>query len=406
MGPINPELTGWLLAILAATAIFKTSKILAKKIPWMQASLIALPLGIVFMQGVLALEGGHEAAIDDLRYMNRYAIIPAIFPLGLEVVDFSPLKKWKFWVFLALYMTIPGVFLYWLNPNADTVLEQLAESLPAAAMSLAVLSIVLEENDHLYATELVKTLIMLGFVSDILLLTGVEGLKAAHNNPDVVQIMKSVLPQITVIAVSIGLVVLGRIFWWKLAIFQRIHPVLWLGFCVGLSLFFKEKGLSLALGSIMAGLIVPVNIKEHVLKWIRPFSSISMIVYMGTVGVKLHSVIEPQAWVMLWTFLLAVVAGKGVATLCGVRLGLFALKQALPVLFLIAGGGSMIVIVSGELLNCGCDLIREAMFQVDMLSAVPWAVIASLCIKKWPTLGEEEFQEEGELKPTFSYSES
>lgn len=406
MGPINPELTGWLLAILAATAIFKTSKILAKKIPWMQASLIALPLGIVFMQGVLALEGGHEAAIDDLRYMNRYAIIPAIFPLGLEVVDFSPLKKWKFWVFLALYMTIPGVFLYWLNPNADTVLEQLAESLPAAAMSLAVLSIVLEENDHLYATELVKTLIMLGFVSDILLLTGVEGLKAAHNNPDVVQIMKSVLPQITVIAVSIGLVVLGRIFWWKLAIFQRIHPVLWLGFCVGLSLFFKEKGLSLALGSIMAGLIVPVNIKEHVLKWIRPFSSISMIVYMGTVGVKSHSVIEPQAWVMLWTFLLAVVAGKGVATLCGVRLGLFALKQALPVLFLIAGGGSMIVIVSGELLNCGCDLIREAMFQVDMLSAVPWAVIASLCIKKWPTLGEEEFQEEGALKPTFSYSES
>lgn len=387
----------WLPATIVVAVLFMTSRYLGKNVKAIQIAIIGLIIGYLTKEGLLYFHIEMSPSVSDhILKINKSSIPIAIFSLGLEVLVFSVLGKRSFWGFVSLLMVVPGglYYLYTGGEITDTV-GYVATGLLLFTMSLAILSIVIGDRYELFHTDIVRNVVMTCTILDIVLFVVINIVKNIHGDTFSMGVL--LYPTIAV-GGSIFMVWSGQKCWWRWSIVHRIPPVLWLGAGMVMAYLFKQADLSPALGALFGGLIVSEDMKHHVATKLRPISGGAMIIYMCTVGFKAHSLVSPESIRMACEFIIIGAFAKALVTLYATSAGLFSWKQFFQVLALICGGGSMIIIVAGEL---GIELVSEDKFQAVMLTAIFWAIFSGWYLgSKNPIRMEKEIKENsGVLKP-------
>lgn len=389
----------YIMYVIAIPVIIYISRKLGARFPIIPTAIFGLITSYAINQIELLehMQKDVEAA-HNLSYLGLIMISASVFPIGLEIADFRLLKNLKFWLFISLLVSIPGG-IYFLSGNSIDVLERIAIELLLFTSSLAVLAVFIQRDPSMAYSNLVKTVMMTGGITDVILWVGIGILKTMKN--DEVTLIEGIAPQLGILFLSIMIVVAGKMWWWSKV--PYINPKIWLALGGIVAFGFWWVGLSPVLGAIFAGLMVPELYKHRVSKDLYPIFTMTMQIYMSTVGFKVNELLSWEVLAITLEFMALTTFGKGVALYCATRMGIFPKEKFIQMLVLVGNAGTMAIAAAGALEG----IIPQEVFDAMVLNAIFYTVFAGWILDKFPIMNKKESRENlGALKPTFSYSES
>lgn len=392
------QLYAYLTFTVVIAAIIFVSKAVGRKYTTIPIAIWCLITSILVDQFQI-LEHIHvdSEVSQNLSVFGLAMISSAMFQIGLEVTDFKLLGKSKFWLFIGLIVLAPGG-IYFLSMGNSNALQCIAYGLLLFTSSLAVVAVFVQRQPELFHNRLIKSVMVIGVTTDILLWVGIGILNALHHEGS--SVIDGILPQMVAILGSIFIIALGKIWWWNKAL--SVRPIIW--FVLGgiIAFGFHKTGLSPVLGAIFGGLMVPERMKHRVSKNLTPIFTWSMLVYMSTVGFKVHELLSPEALEIAVGFIVITTVGKSLAIVCGNSL--FFKGRFIQVVALLGNPGTMGIAAAATLSHEG--LVSQAVFEGMVIVAIIYTVLAGIVLKKNPIQIEEE-SDTGliVLKPAFGYSE-
>jgi hypothetical protein len=382
---INKPVGGLCLLIAPTLILAYIANRYIKTIPW---AIWALIFGVLFSEIELIekIKVNHIVT-DDLLAVGTWMIAIAMIQIGLEASDFSFLKNMKFWTLILLIILIPSLIGYLALSLIGTELIGVIALLFTS--SLAVVAVFINEKPELFDHKLIKTIMITGIATDITLWIVIGILDISVKNNGIIT-FNDILPKIYVITIAILSIVTGIKYWWKKV---YIEPIVWLLISSIIGVIFYSVGFNPLLGTIFGGLMVPMKDKHHVSDKLEPFFKFSMLIYMGTVGFKLHNSINMEALYYAIAIIVITTIGKYFAIRFS---GLIPRENLNQTTMFLGNPGTMGIAASAVMAHEG--IIRESLFMAMVIVAIFYTILAGIFFKKYPLEIKENLEDEQNVK--------
>ena len=280
-----------------------------KIIPW---AIFCLIIGVTLSEvEIIEQVQVSHVVTEDILALSSWAIAIAMMQIGLEATDFSYIGNFRFWLVLALIVIIPGSFAYLILDLSG--LELAGVITLSYTTSLAVVAVIVNEKPELFEYSLIKKVMIVGIGLDVILWIWIGVLTVIKEKNGGEFSFYDILPQLSVIAGAILVVATGVKYWWEKVENSNIDPIIWLLISCIVGVIFYSVNLNPLLGTIFGGMIVPSKNKHKVSDTLDPFFKFSMLIYMSTVGYKLHHSFTMEAVYYALVIILTSNVGKYIA---------------------------------------------------------------------------------------------
>lgn len=346
-----------------------------KIIPW---AIFCLIIGVTLSEfEIIEQVQVNHIVTDDILALSSWAIAISMMQIGLEATDFSYIGNFRFWLVLVLIVIIPGSFAYLILDLSG--LELAGVITLSYTTSLAVVAVIVNEKPELFEYSLIKKVMIIGIGLDVILWIWIGVLTVIKEKNGGEFSVYDILPQLSVIAGAILAVITGLKYWWKKVEHLNIDPMIWLLFSCIIGVIFYSVNLNALLGTIFGGMIVPSKNKHKVSDVLDPFFKFSMLIYMSTVGFKLHDSFTMEALYYAFVIILTSNIGKYIA----IRLSGFIFEKDINHCTGFLGNiGTMGIAAAAVMAHSG--IISEVFLMAAVIAAIVDTIIVGIYLKRNP----------------------